>query len=157
MSQISRKLSRKILFQRLYADCFYKNSNTLFLQSFFEGKFNNEIDEAYILEMHSIILAKESEFLYIIEKFAPKFNITSMHLIYILPIFIGIAEMIYLKEEIPVKVSLNEGIELAKIYADESGKRIVNGILNKIFENYENIKNDRGKEVYNKEFSFFIR
>lgn len=127
------------------------------MQSFFEGKFNNEIDEAYILEMHSIILAKESEFLYIIEKFAPKFNITSMHLIYILPIFIGIAEMIYLKEEIPVKVSLNEGIELAKIYADESGKRIVNGILNKIFENYENIKNDRGKEVYNKEFSFFIR
>lgn len=156
MSQISRKLSRKILFQRLYADCFYKNSEELFLEAFFEGKFNHEIDEKYIKEMYNIILTKESELLYIIKKFAPKFDIANMHLLYMLPIFIGIAEMFYLKEEIPAKVSLNEWVELAKTFSDESWKRIVNGILNKVFENYEDIKNDGTKESYISSFSFFI-
>ncbi len=44
---------------------------------------------------------------------------------------IGIYEIMYV-EEIPEKVSINEAIELAKIYQDEEASRFVNGVLDRI-------------------------
>ena len=142
MSNISRKLSRKILFQRLYADCFYKNNTAEFKVSFFEGKFDFDIDEKYIDEMHRLIIEKQWVLARIIQKYAPKFDVKKMHLSYVLPIFIGATEMIYLTEEIPAKVSINEGIEMAKTFWDDSAKKIVNAVLNKIYENYETLKEE---------------
>lgn len=141
MSQISRKLSRKILFQKLYAHCFYKNTNELFLESFFEGKFNREIDEKYIEEMFNLVVNHEQFLITLIQKYAPKFDVEKMNLSYILPIFIGAAEMLFLQEEIPAKVSINEWVELAKVYGDDSAKKIVNGVLNNIFTHFDEIKN----------------
>lgn len=158
MSQISRKLSRKILFQKLYAHCFYKNSNELFLESFFEWKFNREIDEKYIDEMFWIILKNEKFLISIIQKYAPKFDIEKMSLSYILPIYIGASEMLFLKEEIPAKVSINEWVELAKVYGDDSAKKIVNGVLNNVFNNYEALKNESEKwDIQSITFSFFVQ
>ena len=37
-------------------------------------------------------------------------------------------------EDIPVKVSINEAIELAKKYDDEKAYIFVNGVLNKVAE-----------------------
>ena len=45
--------------------------------------------------------------------------------------------MIYLKEEIPMKVSINEAVEMAKVYSSDSSKKIVNGILNNFYKNIE--------------------
>ena len=59
---------------------------------------------------------------------------------YILPIYIALAEIFFLEEEIPIKVSLNEAIEIAKTYADDPGKKVVNGILNQVMENYDELK-----------------
>lgn len=44
---------------------------------------------------------------------------------------IGIYEIMY-DDEIPEKVSINEAIELAKIYQDEEASRFVNGVLDRI-------------------------
>jgi N utilization substance protein B len=49
-----------------------------------------------------------------------------MNIINILPIYISLAEIFFLDEEIPIKVSVNEAIELAKFYSDDSSKKIVN-------------------------------
>jgi N utilization substance protein B len=62
----------------------------------------------------------------LIERYAPKFNIEKMSLLYVLPIYIALAEMFFLQEEIPPKVSINEAIELAKIFTDDPVKKIVN-------------------------------
>jgi transcription termination factor NusB len=48
--------------------------------------------------------------------------------------------MLFLKEEIPAKVSLNEAIELSKTYWDDSSKKIVNWILNNFYKNIKNYK-----------------
>lgn len=155
MKQISRKLSRKILFQKLYASCFIQNDETLFLHSFFDGKFKQEIDNTYIDEMYSIILDNEANLIFIIKKYAPRFDVFNMHLSYVLPLFIGIWEMFFLKEEIPAKVSLNEAIEIAKIYGDNSAKKIVNGVLNKILENYDSVKKEIDENKENLKLSLF--
>jgi transcription termination factor NusB len=49
--------------------------------------------------------------------------------------------MFFLNEEIPAKVSINEAIELSKTYADDSWKKMVNWILNKVLENFEELNN----------------
>jgi N utilization substance protein B len=49
-----------------------------------------------------------------------------------------IYEMLY-EKDIPLRVSINEGVELAKIYEDEKARAFINGVLNAV-------KNGIGKE-----------
>ncbi len=157
MKQISRKLSRRILFQKLYAQCFYNNNSESFFHIFVEGgNYQNEIDVAYVEEMYTLIQKNEKKLISIIQLYAPKFDIEKMHISYILPIFIWLTEMFFLTEEIPSKVSMNEAIELSKIFSDDSGKKIVNGVLNKASENRETIKNTP-IDCDKFDFSFFVK
>ena len=45
---------------------------------------------------------------------------------------LAIYEMMYMREEIPVKVAINEAVELAKKYGDIDSGKFVNGVLDKI-------------------------
>jgi N utilization substance protein B len=47
---------------------------------------------------------------------------------------LSVYEMVY-QEDIPVSVSMNEAIELAKLFGDDKASKFVNGVLS-------NIKND---------------
>lgn len=44
---------------------------------------------------------------------------------------LGVIEILY-QEDVPKKVAINEAVELAKRFADEKSKKLVNGILDKI-------------------------
>jgi N utilization substance protein B len=77
------------------------------------------------------VIDKEAELLTIIHKYAPKFDITTMPVWNLLPIMIASYEMLYLTmDAIPEKVSINEGIELAKLFSDDTARTMVNGVLN---------------------------
>ena len=43
-------------------------------------------------------------------------------------------EMLY-EKDIPLRVSINEGIELAKLYEDEKARPFINGVLNAVKNN----------------------
>lgn len=47
---------------------------------------------------------------------------------------ISIYEMLF-REDIPAKVSINEGIELAKKFSDEKSVSFINGVLDKVYKN----------------------
>jgi len=66
--------------------------------------------------MQNLIKSKESELIEILKMYAPKFSPEKMDLTYVIPIFIASTEMLYYPEEIPAKVSLNEAIEISKVY-----------------------------------------
>lgn len=81
--------------------------------------------------MFSGIIEKEGELLTIIHKYAPKFDITTMPVGNLIPIMIASYEMLYLTlDTIPEKVSINEAIELAKTFSDDTARTMVNGVLN---------------------------
>lgn len=42
-------------------------------------------------------------------------------------------------EDVPVRVSINEAIELAKRYSDDAGKNLINGILNTVIAQRDEI------------------
>ena len=155
MQKVSRKKTRKLLFQKLYSNCFSSRNDELFIDSFYNGVFDFKIDKEYLFSMEQTIFEKELYFIEIIKKLAPKFDIKNMNLIYILTIYITLSEIFYLNKGIPVKVSINESVEIAKVFSDESGKKIVNWVLNKALENYDIIKEEIIKTEINTGFSFF--
>lgn len=155
MPHISRKLTRKLLFQKLFVLGFSYLSDDDFFEFFYFDNQKLEIDKNYFIEMQSIILDKEWIFIALIARYAPKFNIKNMSLLYVLPVYIAMAEMFYLKEEIPAKVSLNEAIELAKVYSDDPVKKIVNWILNNILKDYETLVKEIPDMEAKNDFSFF--
>lgn len=156
MSILSRKKSRKFLFQKLYSDSFSKNNNSLFEEAFLIDSFTWSLDFEYIYKMEELILKNEQFLIYIIKKYADKFEIKDMSIIYILPIFIWTCEMLFLDEEIPAKISINESIEISKVYWWEHSNKIVNWVLDKIFINIDQILLEKDKFIINnKDFSFF--
>jgi transcription antitermination protein NusB len=52
---------------------------------------------------------------------------------------LAVFEMVY-KEDIPPKVALNEGIELAKHFGTEESGKFVNGVLGKMIKELDEIK-----------------
>mgnify|MGYP000393471272 CR=1 FL=1 len=101
--------------------------------------------------MMSLILEKQDILLAIIAKYAPKFDIDTMLKTNILALMIALAEMLYLTEEIPAKVSIDEAISLAKYYGDDTSKNIVNGVLHSFYKNLDIHKEADfiGKHRYN--------
>lgn len=147
---VNRRKSRKLLFQELYAMSLNEFNQELFRESFFSDVFTYNPDEKYMLEMRKIIRFYEPFFISILKKYTPKFNVKTMSLTYILPIYIWLAEMFFLTEEIPGKVTINEAVEVAKVYWDDSSKKIVNWVLNKVLqdiEELENVKNEKYEEI----------
>ena len=102
-----------------------------FLHAFFDESLFESLDMPYFQAMFSGVIEKEGELLTVIHKYAPKFDIASMPIGNLLPIMIAAYEMLYLTQDtIPEKVSINEGIELAKLFSDDTAPTLVNGVLN---------------------------
>ncbi len=47
---------------------------------------------------------------------------------------IALFEMFF-KDDIPVKVSINEAVEIARMYSGEESRRFINGILDRVYKN----------------------
>lgn len=133
MSIVSRARSRKFLYQKLFALTFASVDEKVFYDSFFSWVFKTELDKVYLHDMLDIIINHEVFFMSLIQRFAPKFDITTMDLSTVLPVYIGVGEMLLWYDDIPPKVSINEAVEIAKVYGDDASKKIVNAILNKVF------------------------
>lgn len=137
MSQTARKKTRKFLFQKLYARLFWEVDRDLFHWAFFDGIFDYVLDEEYLNTMYESVIQHQNYCLDILSKYAPRFDIESMNKTNIICVCIGVCEMRFYGTEIPAKVSLNEAVEIAKVYGDDSSGKIVNGILNSYYINIE--------------------
>ncbi len=137
MQHASRKKTRRFLAQKLYARIYGNVDEQMFHAAFFEGILDFTPDQEYLDEMFKIIISKQDTILDIIKTYAPKFDLETMLKTNIIALCIAISEMLYLKEEIPAKVSINEAIEITKYFWDDNSKKIVNGILNSFLSNIE--------------------
>ncbi len=151
--KLYRRKTRKIIYQLLFSKTFWVEKDVILDTFFWDNSwdFGWNVDMDFLNEIYSIVLENEKILISLIEKYAPKFDINKMPLHSTLAIFISIAEMFFLKEEMPAKVSINEAVEISKIFGDDSSKRIVNWVLNKIFIDSENIaKNIKDKDFLEK-------
>jgi len=153
MSQVSRSTTRKFLYQYLFAKTYGEVDLQTFKESFFSWVFDAELDMPYFEEILYCIDKNHRWIVFLISKCAPKFKLQDMELSNILPVVIWICEMIFLLEEIPMKVVMNERVTLAKLYWDESSWKMVNWVLYTIMNSIEDSKKDI---LENNNFSYTI-
>ena len=79
-----------------------------------------------------------------IKRFAPLFPIEQIATIDRNILRIAIFEILF-HNKVPVKVAVNEAIELAKIYGGDTSAKFINGVLGSIIHNKDNF--DREEEL----------
>lgn len=75
-----------------------------------------------------------------IEKLAPEWPFSKIAKLDAAVLLVGLAELKFLAEkfEIPPKATLNEFVEIAKNYGDDSDRKFVNGVLSSAKKELEN-------------------
>lgn len=124
-------------------------SRVIVMQSFFEyeargGDFEQILDynlAEYGEEISDNFFAKNllkkiesnyADIRSVIKKHAPEWPVEKMDPVERAILFLGVCELIDPEKDVPVNVAINEAIELAKMYGDESSGKFVNGVLNAV-------------------------
>lgn len=133
----SRSRTRRFLLQSLYARVI-AGVSTPKDSSFFEE--TERVDDSYLELLENAIILNEGKLFSVIYEAAPKYDVKSLPIINALILFICLTEiLIVCPDDVPVRVSVNEAIELAKRYSDTAGKNLINGILNTIITQKDKI------------------
>lgn len=127
-SQIREEIF-KILFREPFMEREEMEEQISFSMEELEGK--SEENLVYIKEKVHGILEHVSEIDKIIEENCEGWNLNRIGKAEITIMRIAVYEMIY-EEDIPQKVSINEAVELSKLYCDDDAKGFVNAVLGKV-------------------------
>lgn len=95
--------------------------------------FKNEEDRDFVKRLFRRAVLGYKEYEQLISKFIKNWDVERIAFMDIVVMNLAIAEMVEFSE-IPVKVSLDEYIEIAKFYSTEKSNVFINGILDKIVE-----------------------
>lgn len=108
--------------------------------------YKNEEDKEFAKKLLHKVVLNHSEYRELIEKYSKNWDIDRIAFIDILLMQMAIAEGIEFSS-IPVKVTLNEYLELAKYYSTLKSSVFINGILDKIFSHLKesNLLNKKGR------------
>ncbi len=151
----NRHLARTIAMQTLFSwdfnDKLEKNLDKLILQNFqqFAPEFN---DHNFVkITIRGVIKHLDEIDKYII-KYATEWPINQITIVDRNVLRIGVYELLFDKN-IPARVAINEAIEIAKTFGNESSGKFVNGVLGAIYENtteiIEKMKKPSAKELVN--------
>ena len=87
------------------------------------------------------VIANQEHMDKLIARYAPEWPLEQIAVIDRNILRIAIYEFL-IAEETPVKVSINEAVELAKIYGSDSAPRFINGVLGTLAEQIPNLKQE---------------
>ena len=126
----------------------FKSSTANSLEKLFYFKlFSNLSDKKYFDELANLSLKNFESNNQLINKYITNWDLDRLAKIDLVIINLAITELVNFKE-IPIKVSLNEYIEISKDYSTEKSSLFINGILDKIVKDLVNnnslIKEGRG-------------
>ena len=93
--------------------------------------YKKEEDKKFVKDLFRKSILKETDYRNLIDKYTVNWDIDRIAFMDILVMQLAISEMIGFSD-IPVKVSLNEYLEIAKFYCTEKSSNFINGILDKI-------------------------
>lgn len=131
---MSRKSARDNAFKCIYEFEFNRDKNVdTILEVCYKDNNCTEIEKEYIGQVVKGVKDKIEEIDEIILNNLKKWSISRIAKIDLAILRLAIYEINYI-ENIPVKVSANEAVELAKTYGNSDSKSFVNGLLAKVIE-----------------------
>jgi N utilization substance protein B len=123
----------------------YKTRETL-MKYLYQLEFNEEITKEWVLSQEDILNLPEAEFTYLsdvvnyyfdnfdqidnlINLYSNRWKVDRLPKVDLSILRISFTEILYMREEIPYQISVNEAINLSKKYSDDESYTLVNGIL----------------------------
>jgi N utilization substance protein B len=92
------------------------------------------------------VLANQDQMDRLIARYAPEWPVSQMAIIDRNVLRIAIFELA-IDGSTPIKVAINEAVELAKIYGSESSARFVNGVLGTLVDRLSEIRDSLSKAI----------
>lgn len=139
-----RRKARIAALQTLYEiDCTEHKAEDAVIHSTTEQSLSQEAI-SFIEKLVQGVLKNKSKIDEVIGRFAPSFPVAQMSVIDRNILRVAIFEI--LMDNTPVKVAINEAIELAKIFGSDSSPRLINGVLGSIVTKYGKASHKRPKE-----------
>lgn len=131
MSGMRRK-SRSLALQALYeADCAGHNAEKSVDRLLNNAEDLSEDNTAFARQIVVGVTQNRNNIDLYIQQFAPAWPLKQIPLVDRNILRIAIYEILF-NEETPIKVSVNEAVELAKRYGSESSPRFINGVLGSV-------------------------
>ncbi len=131
MSQVfKRRIVREKALQILYAYAMNKESLDALIDAVISDV-NDKADKDFANELVHKVLAHKDELDKEIKRRVDNWEMNRIALIDKILLRIGICELLYFPD-IPPKVSINEAIEIAKLYSTAGSGKFINGILDAV-------------------------
>lgn len=127
---MSRKIAREALMKLLYEKDVAGEHHNESLRNLRVEFGLDERDEDYIKQILFSMDTQQPTIDAYIEKYAKSWTVERMAKVDLAIIRLAMYEMLY-RKDIPVGVSINEAVELAKKYSNEKSGSFINGILGK--------------------------
>ena len=128
---MSRRTARKEAFRLLYQIDIHKGVKDEVMNVFYETKSINDKDKQYIEDVVSGTISEMGYINSLIEKNAIGWKISRISKVNLAILRLAIYEILK-RDDIPINVSINEAVEMAKTYDGEKAGAFVNGILGNI-------------------------
>lgn len=125
---MNRKLARETTYKTLFSYLFTDEINPIFYQELVAANELDKQDTDYIERTLNGILQHEGDIKQLVAKYAKGFSLDRIYKPDLAVLLLIIYEMKY-DDTIPVKVSINEGVEIVKRYSTTRSYSFVNGIL----------------------------
>ena len=138
---MSRKNAREVVFKIVFELIFQEDAEAKQLYSELIDSFENDYeitqeDEQYINDVLDGINLNKSSIDEKIKAHLKDWNFERLNLVDVAILRLSTYEICY-RKDIPCKVSVNEAVELAKVFSDDSSPKFINGILAEIIKDEE--------------------
>lgn len=130
MEQLNRSEARKIIMTILYQIVVY-DKNKMIYEVEDVIKENLEIDNEFVKDIVYGVITYQNDLDKIANKYLNNWTIDRLGSTDIAILRMGIYELLY--TDTPSIVSINEAVELAKTYSDESVAKMINAVLDKVY------------------------
>jgi N utilization substance protein B len=127
----TRRKARTIALQALYEiDSISRNAKAVVERLLSEGGLSEE-NNTFVRELVSGVIQNKDEIDGNIQRFAPAWPVEQIAMIDRNILRLAIFEILF-DNKVPVKVAVNEAVELAKSFGSENSAKFVNGVLGSV-------------------------
>ncbi len=134
----TRRFARELVLQGLYAAEMAEASPDKIIEDLMSRHTVGTESREFVERLFNTSLNQKEWIRTQIEERLENWDITRVAIIDLLVLQMMIAEMIFL-EDIPPKVSIAEGVEIARKYSTDESSSFVNGILDSVYHSLEEL------------------
>lgn len=133
---MNRRKSRELAMKLLFEISINKNNYEEVIENYKEENKDEDIDFEYVEKILKGVIEKENSLDEKIKENSKNWKIERISKTNLSILRLAFYEILY-ETDIPVKVSANEAVELAKSYSEEKSWSFVNGVLGSLIKSIE--------------------